>query len=288
MKRYTFTRRRKWNESDMTRPEKKKKEKKNMNYWTDKEARAENAKKHVVYAQNTYGKEIERSCRDTIIYREDSVFAAGTGSGINPELVFVNEDTVSAVLQCNAEASGKIAVLNFASYKYPGGLFLAGSRAQEECLCMESTLYNTLVRFQDNYYNLNQKALNRALYKNRALYTPDIVFERGQEKMVADVLTCAAPNIGAARKYQAVPDEENSCVLRSRVEFMRSIFEENRVDTAILGAWGCGVFGQQPEEVASVMKDVFAQSSIKQVVFAVLGNDHTADVFRSVFSGTNQ
>ena len=50
-----------------------------------------------------------------------------------------------------------IGILNFASYKNPGGMFLRGSTAQEEALCHESTLYNVLIKFNDTYYKSNRE-----------------------------------------------------------------------------------------------------------------------------------
>ena len=83
------------------------------------------------------------------------------------------ENSVEAIFN---HAAGRTAVLNFASYKEPGGKFIDGSRAQEECLCAESYLYNVLKRFQ-HYYDWNKhRHLDLAMYRNRALYTPNVVF----------------------------------------------------------------------------------------------------------------
>lgn len=65
----------------------------------------------------------------------------------------------------------KTAILNYASYKHPGGYFLGGSSAQEEALCHESNLYPILLAFDDTYYAWNRQRLNRALYLDRAIYS---------------------------------------------------------------------------------------------------------------------
>lgn len=48
----------------------------------------------------------------------------------------------------NGYGYGRTAILNYASYKSPGGFFLEGSPAQEEALCHESIL----LAFDGTYY----------------------------------------------------------------------------------------------------------------------------------------
>ena len=90
---------------------------------------------------------------------------------------------------------------------------------------------------------------------NRGLYSPNIIFYKDGNCVSCDVITCAAPNKSTAQKYQNVSDEENTRVLRSRIKFVLDIAKDNYVDTLILGAYGCGVFGQDAKEVASIFKE---------------------------------
>lgn len=101
-----------------------------------------------------------------------------------------------------------------------------------------------------------------------------------------DVITCAAPNKSAAQKYQNVSDEENTRVLRLRIKFVLDIAKNNQVNTLILGAYGCGVFGQDPKEVASIFKEYLENSHkcFKKVIFAIPeGRDGNLEFFKSVF-----
>lgn len=178
-----------------------------------------------------------------------------------------------------------IAVLNFASYKHPGGMFMEGSIAQEEALCHESFLYNVLSECP-SYYDYNKRYLNRALYKNRALYSPDIIFERDNTSVYCNVITCAAPNKAAAQKYQNVSDEENAKVLRSRINFILKIAADNKTDTLILGAFGSGVFGQSAKEVASIFKDLLENkfsNAFDKIVFAVPSGNGNLEAFQEIF-----
>ena len=243
-----------------------------------KEIRREKAIAHTDRVSRKYRKEIADSIRETVIYGGPDGMPQGVPRTEPQErqIVFANTDTVSALL---SHHEGRTAVLNFASYKNPGGGFMNGSMAQEEALCHESTLYNVLSTFGD-YYSWNKAYNNHSLYEDRMLYSPGIVFERGENAVKADVITCAAPNASAYSGRR----EDNKNVLMARAGFIKAAAEAHGVDTIILGAYGCGVFGQDPREVAAAFLGVFADTSIKKVVYAVPGTDENARVFREFFS----
>lgn len=251
-----------------------------MDYWSKREENKVKAQEHTSFVAKKHRQKIKGSVENTRIYSPDSVFDEPKEIGM-PTICFLNNDSVSAILKVAENGrGGKVAVLNYASYKNPGGKFIEGSSAQEESLCHESFLYNVLREFA-GYYTENKKTLNRSLYTNRGLYTEEVLFERGDRAGVCDVITCAAPNYSAAKKYQNVPREDNSEALRDRIEFVRAIAEENGVNTLILGAYGCGVFGQDPEEVVRIMlEEVFFETSISNIVYAVPGKDKNAAAFK--------
>lgn len=241
-----------------------------------KELRKEKAIAHTDRMARKYRKEIEASIASTVIYGGPLAMPEQDGETKTPVSAFVNTDTVSALL---SHHEGKTAVLNFASYKNPGGGFLNGSMAQEEALCHESVLYNVISTFKD-YYAWNKEHNNRSLYENRMLYSPDVVFEKNGKSVLADVITCASPNASA---YGSVL-KDNQVALKSRIEFIRNAAEYHAVDTLILGAYGCGVFGQDPKVVSTLFRQVFDQTSVKKLVYAVPGTDENARVFRDFFS----
>ena len=247
-------------------------------YWKNKEKRAEEAKKHTKEMAEQYGNLSAMSENDTKIYEGIQAY---TGEN-KPEIIVEDLDSVSAVLKyANGE---KTAVLNFASFKNPGGMFLNGSKAQEECLCHESYLYNVLSQFEDTYYVPNRKKLNRALYHDKSLYTPHILFKRGNEEKVCDVITCAAPNKSSAQKYCNVTDEENRQELKWRIEHLLSVADSEKVGVLILGAFGCGVFGQNPTEVAELFKQELEKPhSFSKVVFAIPGGNENLKAFQKVY-----
>lgn len=246
---------------------------KHQNYFENKEERAKKAQEWVKKMDSKYKKEIEESIINTAKYPNNTIEKNNNVDKNAPELIFKETDSVSATID---ETDGKVCLLNFASYKNPGGMFMNGSKAQEECICHESTLYNVLSEFPE-YYNDNKKRLNRALYKNSALYTPDIVFERDGKSYKRDVLTCAAPNYSAAKKYNNVSIKENHEVLKNRIEFVLDCMAFEGVDVPILGAYGCGVFGQDAKEVADTFKTCITENNypFKKVVFAVISGPNT-------------
>lgn len=171
-----------------------------------------------------------------------------------------DQDSVS----CLTDRS-KTAILNYASYKHPGGYFLGGSSAQEEALCHESNLYPILLAFDDTYYAWNRQRLNRALYLDRAIYAPDVVFEKDNSRKLADVITCASPNYRTAH----VPLSLNNRIMEERINFMYRIAEAKGVENLIAGAWGCGVFMQDPSTVATLLVNAARNYNIPNIYFAI-------------------
>jgi TIGR02452 family protein len=242
---------------------------------------ANQASKHTTEMMMKYMPDIMKCVKETIIYPIDMPIPKDNTHHNPAKFELVNIDSVSAIFEF-AQANKRTAVLNFASYKEAGGLFLKGSTAQEEALCHESFLFNVLRNFENSYYAVNCKQLNRGLYKNTALYSPNVIFFRGEKSTPCDVITCAAPNRNVGIKYTNVSLTENNKVLYNRIEYIKDIALNQNVDTLILGAYGCGVFKQDATTVATYIKEIFANSGL-HVVMAIPGNSDNYKKFKEIF-----
>lgn len=256
-----------------------------MAYVNEKENRAQQAVSHTEEMEKIFRSEIKKAIQETIIYDVD--FACTRDFGEDEEgsrrITLEMLDSVSAIMKAEEEGY-RMAVLNFASYRNPGGGFIGGSKAQEECLCHESFLYNVLSQKRE-FYDWNNQHKNRSLYRNRGMYTPGVIFMHGDKQVSCDVITCAAPNFSAASKNQ-VSSKENSKALKDRIRFILDIARENKVNTLILGAYGCGVFGQDPWEVADIFKEYLETEykCFEKVIFAIpKGKDGNCQAFAEVW-----
>ena len=183
--------------------------------------------------------------------------------------------TQQAVRDVALPTPNRLCVLNFASFIWPGGAFMKGATTQEEALCHSSTLYPVLEKMKNIYEDriATRKAhLDSAegfIYTEDFLYSPRIMFTNNDYELgdyiVADVLTYAAPN---ARRYRMSKIKDpNGRNIKANEEFIENFFC-NRMEIAftyplrygvtdiILGAWGCGVFGNKAEFVAKKWKEL--------------------------------
>ena len=231
-----------------------------------KQERAEKAQAHYADIKKRLKRETNISILSTKIY-SPNIESKQNSINSKSNFILTAQDTVSYLF--SLENNDKIAILNFASYKHPGGYFLGGSPAQEEALCHESNLYPILLAFDSSYYEWNRSRLNRALYLDRALYTPNVIFEREGNRKLVDVITCAAPNYRTAHQYQSVPLSLNNKVMEDRINFMYKVAEDNNVNTLIAGAWGCGVFMQDPKTVATLLVRAARNYNIPNIYFAI-------------------
>ncbi|ACB84206.1 TIGR02452 family protein [Natranaerobius thermophilus] len=144
--------------------------------------------------------------------------------------------------------------LNFASAKNPGGGFLKGSGAQEESLSRASALYASISR-QKEYYRQN-KQYSSALYTDHMIYSPQVpVFRDDQDRLLKKpyqvaFITAPAVNAGVVRSKE--PDNihliEETMVERIQKIICLAVYHGH--SAIVLGAFGCGVFKNDPEKVA--------------------------------------
>lgn len=173
------------------------------------------------------------------------------------------------------EGAARVVALNFASAKNPGGGFLGGAKAQEEDLARCSALY-TCQLTQRAYYDKNRR-VGSMLYTDHMIYSPDVPFFRDDRLELLDapfhlsIVTAPAPNAGEAsgRGEGAMVKE----TLAARAGKVLAVAAAHGHRCLLLGAWGCGVFRNDPHNVAEAFATWLAheafQGAFDRVVFAV-------------------
>jgi uncharacterized protein (TIGR02452 family) len=174
------------------------------------------------------------------------------------------------------EGNARVLALNFASAKNPGGGFLGGAKAQEEDLARCSALY-TCQLTQPDYYAAHRQSPSM-LYSDHMIYSPDVPFFRDEtgalleEPFLLSVITSPAPNAGEVLRRGGSEPEliVPTLVTRARLLLALAAFRQHRC--LVLGAWGCGVFRNDPNDVAEAFAQIHDPAfagAFDRVVFAV-------------------
>ncbi|KAK1772223.1 hypothetical protein QBC33DRAFT_2500 [Phialemonium atrogriseum] len=197
----------------------------------------------------------------------------------------------------DATAAPRVAVLNMASDKNPGGGWLGGSSAQEEALCFRSTLAASLSR---RFYPFPPRG---------GLYSRDVVvFREGMgnghglmsgagARPVVSVLSVAGvrrPEVeeaGAAGRLVFAESAVRELTKDKMRLCLRMAASRGHV-MLVLGALGCGAFRNPPHEVADcwmevLSEDEFAGGWFREIWFAVYDRkgEGNFEIFRDVLDG---
>jgi uncharacterized protein (TIGR02452 family) len=184
----------------------------------------------------------------------------------------------------DAPADDTPAVLNFASARNPGGGYLNGAQAQEEALCRASALYACLLRARDFYDH--HRAHRDPFYTDRVIHSPAVpVFrdDRGElldRPFTAGFLTSPAPNAGVIVSRTPERARELPRALELRAGRVLETALAHGYRRLVLGAWGCGVFRNDPAQVAAAFRAHLEpggrfDGAFAHVVFGIL--DRTRD-----------
>jgi len=180
-------------------------------------------------------------------------------------------------------------VLNFASARNPGGGFCTGAEAQEESIARSSAIYPCLAKHFKAFFVPHRLAASGA-YTHAMIYSPGVpVFRDSQGNLLdepydADFVTAAAPNRGVMER-SAGAEQEAEAALQERADRVLQVFAEHSTADLVLGAWGCGVFKNDPKTVATIFKKLLEgrfKGAFRRVIFAVL-DPRMAEDFAKVF-----
>ena len=204
------------------------------------------------------------------------------------EFTVVNADSFQAARQLSHPL-----VMNFANAHVAGGGFLFGATAQEESLCRCSTLYASIH---------SQKAEEMYLYNNThlsmvesdyMLLSKNVYVYRDEHceplpcPVKVGVITIPAPNRKGAAIFAPAKLIEETMMRRIRI--MLLVAARNGYRELVLGAWGCGAFGNSPKDIARYFNTILVEEGygkcFDKVCFAVYGKENGKNImaFREAF-----
>ncbi|WP_309232064.1 TIGR02452 family protein [Micromonospora tarensis] len=196
------------------------------------------------------------------------------------------EVTQESTLQAARRLAPGAACLVFASAKNPGGGFLGGAKAQEESIARSSALYPCLLAAPAFYaFHRGQRDLR---YSDRVIFSPYVPVFRDDNGNLLDqpyltsFVTAAAPNLGAILRNQPEHVADVPAVLARRARRVLEVAAVHGHRTLVLGAWGCGVFRNDPAMVADAFVYALRQvDRFDHVVFAIHDNLPGSPVYRT-------
>lgn len=190
-------------------------------------------------------------------------------------VVEVRNETTFAAAKYLRDKGMEPAALNFASAISPGGGFLKGARAQEEYLSRSSALWaclngNAMYRFH---------SLRRdPFYSDYVIYSPNVLVLRDDSGELLErpypcsIITSPAVNASDVLRFMPSRLKDISPAMWTRILKVLAVAERHVHKSLILGAWGCGVFGNDIDEIAELfgkaLEDNFC-GAFDHIVFAI-------------------
>ena len=214
---------------------------------------------------------LQRSVKGTTSYPPDIALPQEWVGIHQTGIEVVNEPTLAAVQRLRGSGHHPVA-LNFASATHPGGGFRSGARAQEEYLARSSGLYACLRGLPMYPFH---RARHDPLYTDYVIYSPDVPVFRGDDGVLLEtpytVGIITSPAVNAA----ALPRERHAEILPAmwgRILKVLAAGVHHGHDSIVLGAWGCGAFGNRSSEIAPLFRKALEANfmgAYRRVAFAI-------------------
>lgn len=229
---------------------------------------------------------IAAAVAQTRLYTPGQRVAASVRDGdCEPVIEVTNETSLAASQRLGHGA----ACLVFASAKNPGGGFLNGAQAQEESIARVSALYPCQTSPPAREFYEFHRRQQDLLYSDRVIYAPDVPVFRDddgtllEQPYLVSFLTAAAPNLGAIMSDRPASAPSVPGVLATRAQRILQVAAAHGHRKIVLGAWGCGVFRNDPATVAAIFAEQITQARawFDHVAFAVLDHQPGAPTYNA-------
>jgi uncharacterized protein (TIGR02452 family) len=194
-------------------------------------------------------------------------------------------DWGEATLQYSKKYGNLFTVLNMANATYPGGGYKQGAMAQEENMWRRSNC-----SFYDAFYDTYPPHLSNLLSAQDDLVYLDTkhprVCIRGKDPHYTyldkdNIFPFVEMRAAAQNCYDT---KFNIDICKQRINAQFNTLLKNHIKYVILGAFGCGAFGNPPEVVANLYKQQILQhrKNFNVIVFAIYYAGYGSDNY-SVF-----
>ena len=202
----------------------------------------------------------------------------------------LNADSIDAALELTTQNrrqggarsdQSPVLILNMANAHHSGGGWLRGALAQEEALCYRSSLSFTLKK---RFYPIPEDG---------GVYSPTVVvirdsmasghglldLDKPERLPVVSVVSVAAVRSPAIVKdhdgnerYEKVKDRD---AMKGKMRTVLRVAAKNKHRELVLGALGCGAFGNPTAQVVECWKETFRETEFldgwwNSVIFAVM------------------
>lgn len=195
----------------------------------------------------------------------------------------------NAIAYHRYDSSSQICILNFADSTKPGGGYLNGRSPQEETLCRQTLLYPTLVGNQMYQYNIKNNL--KVEGSDVMIYSPNVyVIRNDKYKEIQHPFTVNIISSPAVDNRKKIHNSDQ--LMESRIRKIINLAAIKQNDALILGAFGCGVFKNNPFKIARIFYQVLVienmKNYFKSVIFPIFKSEEKYMIFRNVFYPKNE
>lgn len=252
-----------------------------------------------ITAEGCYEKEGKKIALPECDYSAVTVYSPEKGAELVSKTVIPDAPMckITVTTEDSFGAAGRFEnpfVMNFANAHCPGGGFRLGANAQEEALCRCSTLYASITSDGAKEMYVHNNTHINPVESDYMLYSPHVcVFRDDKCSLISSPFTAAVITLPAPNRRGAAivaSGKKIAEAMTRRIRIMLAVAAENGHKNLIPGAWGCGAFGNKPDDVSEYFRKVIIDEGygrlFDNICFAIYGKENGRNhlAFKKKFS----